>query len=271
MTEPFVTACVRSSVFAAGAFARAAKTAPPAMRPTRARAKIRRGQAHLERRGNPDQTGVTKRRDGAQENDPRERGRGRPDADDGQATQQDTKLRPPVTERGAVGAHDLVAREDERGGGREEREEVTGGIPCRVGESALDRDDRLERSRQTTLGLAHRACRRRRVASIEEDPPLRRRHCPERSGEEDRRDSDREHHRAEDDQRVALLHLEVVIRRGGAVIAACAAMRLATPTRTSASTVAPSMKKNASALSAAAVTITLFRAALNSSPCAQSC
>src|SRR5207237_658525 len=45
MTEPFVTACVRSSVFAAGAFARDTKTAPPAMSPTSARAKIRPGQA----------------------------------------------------------------------------------------------------------------------------------------------------------------------------------------------------------------------------------
>src|SRR5438445_209925 len=36
MTDPFVTACVRSSVFAAGAFARDTKTAPPAIIPTRA-------------------------------------------------------------------------------------------------------------------------------------------------------------------------------------------------------------------------------------------
>src|SRR5947207_11750176 len=43
MTDPFVTACVRSSVFAAGAFARDTKTAPPAITPTRARAKIRPG------------------------------------------------------------------------------------------------------------------------------------------------------------------------------------------------------------------------------------
>src|SRR5438874_6734318 len=44
MTEPFVTGCVRSSVFAAGAFARETKTAPPAMSPTRATAKTRPGQ-----------------------------------------------------------------------------------------------------------------------------------------------------------------------------------------------------------------------------------
>src|SRR6267143_6602686 len=44
MTEPFVMACVRSSVFAAGAFARDMKTAPPATSPTRATAKIRPGQ-----------------------------------------------------------------------------------------------------------------------------------------------------------------------------------------------------------------------------------
>src|SRR6266852_4887303 len=44
MTDPFVTAWVRSSVFAAGAFARETKTAPPAMSPTRATAKIRPGQ-----------------------------------------------------------------------------------------------------------------------------------------------------------------------------------------------------------------------------------
>src|SRR3982074_2294008 len=43
MTEPFVTACVRSSVFATGAFARDTKTAPPAMSPTRATAKSRPG------------------------------------------------------------------------------------------------------------------------------------------------------------------------------------------------------------------------------------
>src|SRR5438132_7396242 len=43
MTDPFVTACVRSSVFAAGAFARDTKTAPPAIIPTRATAKIRPG------------------------------------------------------------------------------------------------------------------------------------------------------------------------------------------------------------------------------------
>src|SRR6266566_6674329 len=43
MTDPFVTACVRSSVFAAGAFARETKTAPPAINPIRATAKIRPG------------------------------------------------------------------------------------------------------------------------------------------------------------------------------------------------------------------------------------
>src|SRR2546421_4739488 len=43
MTEPFVTAWVRSSVFAAGALARETKTAPPPSNPTRATAKTRPG------------------------------------------------------------------------------------------------------------------------------------------------------------------------------------------------------------------------------------
>src|SRR2546426_6462980 len=41
MTDPFVTACVRSSVFAAGAFARGKKNAPPPLNPIRATAKNR--------------------------------------------------------------------------------------------------------------------------------------------------------------------------------------------------------------------------------------
>src|SRR3979411_1554334 len=44
MTEPLVMAWVRSSVFAAGAFARDMKTARPARSPTRATATIRPGQ-----------------------------------------------------------------------------------------------------------------------------------------------------------------------------------------------------------------------------------
>src|SRR5204862_195326 len=75
---------------------------------------------------------------------------------------------------------------------------------------------------------------------------------------------------ADHDQRLTLLHLSVVTFRGGAAIAACVAMRLAMPTSTSANTVVPSMKKKASALSAVAVAITLFRAALNSSPFVES-
>src|SRR6267143_2367917 len=157
-------------------------------------------------------------------------------------------------------------REHEGGGGGEEREEEAGCVASGVGEPTLHRNDRLKGFGETALGLDHRARRRRRVTSVEEDPPFGRRHGGERRREEDGGDRDGEHHGAEHDQRVALLHLPVAIRRRGTAIAACAAIRLAIPTSTSASTVAPSMKKNASALSAAAVMITLFRAALKSSP-----
>src|SRR5439155_24266431 len=214
--------------------------------------------------------GVTKARDRAQKDDPRQRGRGCPDADHGQAAEEGRELRPPAPERRAIRAHDLVARENERRGGREERQEVARAIASGVGKPTLDRHDRLKRHRQAAQRLDHGACRRRRAARVEENPPFRRRDRGERRREEDRGDGDREHHRAEDDQRIALLHFWVVILRGGAAIAACAAMRLAIPTSTTANTVAPSMKKNASALSAVVVAITLFKVAVNSSPCVDS-
>src|SRR5712692_254789 len=232
-----------------------------------------RGHTDLQRRGHAEGRAARRRRDVPQEDDPRQRGRGKAETEHRETRQQDAHLSSPSAERRAVCRDDTLVRDEQRRRGHDEHQQEARGVARGVGHVALQRHDRGEGT-DALLDVGDApGGRRRRVAQIEEDARSRRRvvrACRrlggQRPNQEDRGQAEGDDERAENETELASRHRATVRLPVPLTRRACAAKAQATPRRASAMTVSPSTKKNASVVSVDAAVMTFPMARAKSSP-----